>query len=127
MTAKKAIIIGAGPAGLTAAYELLTRTEIKPIIFEASSEIGGISRTVCYKGNRLDIGGHRFFSRSQRVNEFWENFLRDKLMLVRKRKSSILFMRKLFSYPITLSYPTLKKLGIARVFKIIISYLTTII
>ena len=69
--AKKAIIIGAGPAGLTAALELLRRTGIQPIILEASNEIGGISRTIRYKGNRMDIGGHRFFSKSDRVMQWW--------------------------------------------------------
>ena len=69
--AKQAIIIGAGPAGLTAAYELLTRTEIVPIVIEKSPHIGGISRTANYKGNRMDIGGHRFFSKSDRVMEWW--------------------------------------------------------
>ncbi len=72
---KRAIIIGAGPAGLTAAYELLDRTDIKPIVFEASYAIGGISRTVNYKGNRIDIGGHRFFSKSGRVMDWWVNIL----------------------------------------------------
>jgi monoamine oxidase len=62
-----AIIIGAGPAGLTAAIELQRQSGIKPILIEASHEIGGISRTVRYKGNRMDIGGHRFFSKSDRV------------------------------------------------------------
>ena len=69
--AKKAVIIGAGPAGLTAGLELLRRTGIVPIILEASGEIGGISRTIRYKGNRMDIGGHRFFSKSDRVMEWW--------------------------------------------------------
>jgi protoporphyrinogen oxidase len=68
---KKAIIIGAGPAGLTAAYELLTRSDIKPIVLEKSTYMGGISRTVNYKGNRIDIGGHRFFSKSDRVMQWW--------------------------------------------------------
>ena len=68
---KKAIIIGAGPAGLTAAYELLTRTDIIPIILEKSGEIGGISRTTNYKGNRMDMGPHRFFSKSDRVMDWW--------------------------------------------------------
>src|SRR5438270_1109804 len=68
---RRAIIIGAGPAGLTAAYELLTRTDIKPIVLEKSSYMGGISRTVNYKGNRMDIGGHRFFSKSDRVMNWW--------------------------------------------------------
>jgi protoporphyrinogen oxidase len=66
-----AIIIGAGPAGLTAAIELQRRSGIKPILIEASHEIGGISRTVRYKGNRMDIGGHRFFSKSDRVMRWW--------------------------------------------------------
>jgi protoporphyrinogen oxidase len=70
-----AIIIGAGPAGLTAAYELLTRTGIRPIILEQSMETGGLSRTVVYKGNRMDIGGHRFFSKSDRVMEWWLKIL----------------------------------------------------
>jgi protoporphyrinogen oxidase len=69
--AKKAVIIGAGPAGLTAGLELLRRTEIVPVILEASEEIGGISRTIRYRGNRMDIGGHRFFSKSDRVMEWW--------------------------------------------------------
>ncbi len=68
---QKAIIIGAGPAGLTAALELLRRTDIQPLILEASEEIGGISRTIRYKGNRMDIGGHRFFSKSDRVMQWW--------------------------------------------------------
>jgi len=72
---KTAIIIGAGPAGLTAAYELLTRTDIKPIILEKTRDIGGISKTVNYKGNRIDIGGHRFFSKSNRVMEWWFKFM----------------------------------------------------
>ncbi len=74
--AKRAIIIGAGPAGLTAAYELLTRTDIHPIIIEADPVyVGGISRTVQYKGNRMDIGGHRFFSKSDRVMKWWAEIL----------------------------------------------------
>jgi protoporphyrinogen oxidase len=68
---KHAVIIGAGPAGLTAALELLRRTGVKPIILEGSQEIGGISRTIRYKGNRMDIGGHRFFSKSDRVMQWW--------------------------------------------------------
>ncbi|WP_211242135.1 NAD(P)/FAD-dependent oxidoreductase [Pontimicrobium aquaticum] len=70
-----AIIIGAGPAGLTAAYELVTRTNIKPIVLEQSNKIGGISRTEVYKGNRIDIGGHRFFSKSKVVMDWWQHIL----------------------------------------------------
>jgi protoporphyrinogen oxidase len=71
MDRQRGIIIGAGPAGLTAAYELLTRTGIQPIVIERSEHMGGISRTVNYKGNRIDIGGHRFFSKSDRVMKWW--------------------------------------------------------
>jgi protoporphyrinogen oxidase len=72
---KTALIIGAGPAGLTAAYELLARTAIIPVVLEKSEFMGGISRTVNYKGNRIDIGGHRFFSKSDRVMNWWLNIL----------------------------------------------------
>jgi protoporphyrinogen oxidase len=68
---KTAIIIGSGPAGLTAAVELQRQTQVKPILLEASHDIGGISRTIVYKGNRMDIGGHRFFSKSDRVMQWW--------------------------------------------------------
>ncbi len=72
---KRAVIIGGGPAGLTAAFELLTRARITPIVLEKSGHLGGISRTVNYKGNRIDIGGHRFFSKSSRVMQWWLNIL----------------------------------------------------
>lgn len=70
-----AIIIGAGPAGLTAAYELLQRSDVKPVIIEKDSIIGGLSRTLEYKGNRLDIGPHRFFSKSDRVMDWWMSMM----------------------------------------------------
>ena len=72
---KTAIIIGAGPAGLTAAYELLTKTDIQPIIIETDSQPGGLAKTINYKGNKIDIGGHRFFSKSERVIDWWLQFL----------------------------------------------------
>ena len=75
MSTKTALIIGAGPAGLTAAYELLLRTDVRPIVLEKSEYMGGISRTVNYKGNRIDIGGHRFFSKSDRVMNWWMNVM----------------------------------------------------
>lgn len=91
MSQETAIIIGAGPAGLTAAYELLDRTNIKPIILEATEDVGGISKTVNYKGNRIDIGGHRFFSKSDKVMAWWQNIMplqgapaRDDIKLGRK-------------------------------------------
>ena len=72
---KIAIIAGAGPAGLTAALELQRRTQVKPIVFEASHQPGGISRTILYRGNRMDIGGHRFFSKSDWVMRWWQDIL----------------------------------------------------
>jgi protoporphyrinogen oxidase len=70
-----AVIAGAGPAGLTAAFELSQRTSVRPIIFEADSQVGGISKTVQYRGNRMDLGGHRFFSKSDWVMNWWQSIL----------------------------------------------------
>lgn len=145
MNRKTAIIIGAGPAGLTTAYELLTRTDIIPIVLEKSSYMGGISRTVNYKGNRMDIGGHRFFSKSERVMDWWQMHMpleglepvaaedsprssdasdqTSATMLLRSRKSRIYFLRKFFEYPLTLSPQTVKNLGVVRIAKIGCSYL----
>ncbi len=72
---KTAVIIGAGPAGLTAAFELLSRTGVVPLVLEQSPFLGGLSRTAVYRGNRIDIGGHRFFSRSERVMKWWLDVL----------------------------------------------------
>lgn len=113
---KKAVIIGAGPAGLTAAIELKRRTSVTPVIFEESHEVGGISKTVNYKGNRMDIGGHRFFSKNDEVMRWWSEVMQrdkgaDREMLVRDRVSRIFFLRNFFDYPITLSYETFKNMG----------------
>lgn len=129
---KIALIIGAGPAGLTAAYELLEKTDIKPIIFEATQNIGGISQTANYKGNRMDIGGHRFFSKSDRVMNWWKEIMpseemvdkdEEKFMMVRNRLSRIFYLRKFFDYPISLSPKTFKNLGFIRITKIGLSYI----
>jgi protoporphyrinogen oxidase len=74
-TEKIAIVAGAGPGGLTVAYELKKRTDIKPIVFEKTDSIGGISQTASYKGNRIDLGGHRFYTKSQRVRDWWFSLL----------------------------------------------------
>ena len=120
MEKKKAIIIGAGPSGLTAAYELLNKSEILPVILEATGDIGGISKTVNYKGNRIDIGGHRFFSKSDKVMSLWQNILP---MMTRTRLSRIFFLRKFFDYPVSLNLKTIKNLGLIRITKIGFSYL----
>lgn len=140
---KIAVIIGAGPAGLTAAYELLQRTDIKPILLEADDCVGGISRTVLYNGNRMDIGGHRFFSKNDRVVEWWNTIMPiqgapsrdeiligevmrdlstagadpehdDRVMLRRRRVSRIFFNRRFFDYPISLKFSTFRNLGLWR-------------
>jgi len=69
---KTALIAGAGPAGLTAALELLRHTDVKPIVIEADAQVGGISKTINYRGNRMDLGGHRFFSKSDWVMDWWQ-------------------------------------------------------
>ena len=148
---KTAVIAGAGPAGLTAALELLRTTDVKPVIFEAENVIGGISRTARYNGNRMDIGGHRFFSKSDTVMDWWQGILplqgaaskddiaigrtvpltesgpdpekTDYVMLCRSRLSRILFLRKLFNYPVSLDGDTIRNLGLWRMFKIGMSYL----
>ena len=149
---KAAIIVGAGPAGLTAAYELLTKTDIKPTIFEATENIGGISKTFNYKQNRMDMGGHRFFSKSDTVMKWWTDLMPiqtvpskddillnreidlsksekeqdpnkiDDVMLVRNRLSRIYFLKTFFDYPVSLSFSTMKNLGAARIIKIGFSY-----
>ena len=70
-----AVVAGAGPAGLTAALELLRRSDVVPIVFEADTQVGGISKTVNYRGNRMDLGGHRFFSKSDWVMRWWQEIL----------------------------------------------------
>ncbi|HNY64427.1 MAG TPA: NAD(P)/FAD-dependent oxidoreductase [Deltaproteobacteria bacterium] len=157
MSEQTAVIIGAGPAGLTAAYELLSRTAVRPIVFEMTSDIGGISKTVEYKGNRMDIGGHRFFSKSDEVMRWWQSILppqgaparddlilgrsvrfstdscaadperTDKVMLIRGRVSRIFFLRSFFDYPISLKPATFRNLGLARTLKAGFSYLRSML
>lgn len=98
---KKIVIIGGGPAGLTAAYELTKRGHT-PVVLERDSVLGGIARTTDYKGYKFDIGGHRFFTKVERVMQFWQEILKDDF-LKRPRLSRIYYKGKFFSYPLKLS------------------------
>jgi protoporphyrinogen oxidase len=144
-------IVGAGPAGLTAAYEFLQQTDMHPVVFESTSAIGGISQTVQYKGNRMDVGGHRFFSKSKVITEWWNRLMPlqgkpaiddilldeqnkpfapggpdpetdDRVMLVRRRVSRIFFLRKFFDYPISLKPSTFTSMGLWRTFRAGVDY-----
>ena len=153
---KKVIIIGAGPAGLTAAYELLDRSkEYEVMVLEESNTFGGISRTVNHNGNRMDMGGHRFFSKVPEVNEWWEKMLptqgklskddillhrkgtvvkggpdpeqNDRVMLRRNRLSRIFFNNKFFDYPVSLKWQTLKNMGFGTTIVVGFSYLKSVL
>lgn len=113
------LIIGAGPAGLTAAYEL-AKSGRRSVIVEKSGVVGGISRTVVYKGYRFDIGGHRFFTKVERVNRMWHEVLGDDF-IKRSRLSHIYYKRKFFLYPIK-PFDVLFKLGIWESFLAGLSY-----
>lgn len=138
---KKVVIIGAGPAGITAAHKLLqdNSKDYEVTILEATEDIGGISRTVKYNGNRMDIGGHRFFSKDDEVMNYWFNLMpvqgsdayddkilgrakdlseggpdpekEDVVMLVRDRVSRIYYKKKFFDYPVSLKWETIKNMG----------------
>jgi protoporphyrinogen oxidase len=150
---KIAVIAGAGPAGLTAALELLQRSGVRPIVFEVDTQVGGISKTINYRGNRMDLGGHRFFSKSDWVMNWWQSVLpvasedgeavrlayqgkeRDfapapaaethmgNVMLVRSRLSRIFYRRRFFDYPLKLNGATLGNLGPAYTAAVGASYL----
>ena len=150
MEKEKIWIIGAGPAGLTAAYELVKRG-YDVTVLEKSHDIGGISKTVQYKGNRMDLGGHRFFSKDQRVMEWWAQMMpmqgapayddailgrtvplckdgpdpekEDRVMLTRNRVSRIYYNQKFFDYPISLKMETLKNMGFGTTLQVGLSFL----
>ncbi len=149
---KQVIIIGAGPAGITAAFELLKKSnEYQVVILEESQEIGGISRTVRYNGNRMDIGGHRFFSKDAEVNAWWDALMPrqgapayddkvldrevplaeggpdpdecDRVMLTRNRVSRIYYNKKFFDYPVKMNANTIKNMGLGTTAKAGFSYI----
>jgi len=141
---KSVVIIGAGPAGLTAAYKLMEENNFNVTIIEKESFAGGIARTVNHNGNRIDIGGHRFFSKSAEAMELWQKLMpiqgkpsaddillgtekplspggpdpekEDKVLLIRSRVSRILYMRKFFDYPISMKAQTFLNMGFAKTF-----------
>ena len=152
----KVLIIGAGPAGLTAAYELLSQShEYDVTIFEESTYMGGISRTVSHNGNLMDTGPHRFFSKVQAVNDWWEHMMptqgtlpydyktlgrtaklidggpdpdkTDRVMLRRNRLTRIFFSRKFFDYPISLKFSTIRNMGFFTTIAAGFSYLKSAI
>ncbi|MBU3913303.1 MAG: NAD(P)-binding protein, partial [Nanoarchaeota archaeon] len=120
MVSKKVAIIGAGPAGLTAAYELCKKGFKIEIFEEDLIFVGGISRTVEYKGFRFDIGGHRFFSKNKEIEKWWEDILGNDF-LVRPRLSRWYYRKKFFNYPIK-PLELLKVFGIIDSIKIALSY-----
>ncbi|WP_124098612.1 NAD(P)/FAD-dependent oxidoreductase [Ruminococcus sp. Marseille-P6503] len=153
---KNVVIIGAGPAGITAAAELLKDgSEYNVTVLEESDEIGGISRTVRYSGNRMDIGGHRFFSKSDEVMNWWSSLMpvqgadayddkvlgrekpleadgpdpenEDVVMLVRDRVSRIYYNKHFFDYPISMKPETIKNMGFATTVRAGFSYLKSCI
>lgn len=151
---KTIVIIGAGPAGLSAAYQILKGGTGIPVIIEKDSQVGGISKTVNFDGNRIDCGGHRFFTKSQTVSNLWHEILtpqgapsiddkllnkdksfdkngkdperEDAVMLIRNRVSRIFAFNKFFKYPISIEVSTFINMGFVRTVKSSISYLLAI-
>jgi len=124
MNPKKVVIIGAGPAGLAAAYRLVQTGSFKVTILEKDNQVGGLARTIHHGGNLFDIGPHRFFSQSKRVNDFWLSAIKNRAdFLTIPRLTRMYYLKKLIPYPVKLNCPTLIALGQRRTLKIFFSYL----
>ena len=151
---KKVVIIGAGPAGLTAGYHLLKSSkDYEVVIIEKDNQVGGISKTILYDGNRMDLGGHRFFTKDKEVDDIWKEILpvqgkgsyddiklkkdknfakkgpnpekEDKVFLIRNRVSRIFYDNKFFDYPVKLNFNTIKNLGFIKMMESGFSYFKT--
>ena len=149
---ERVVVIGAGPAGLTSALELLNdKDKYEVVVLEETDVIGGISQTVKYNGNRMDIGGHRFFSKNDEIMNKWKELMplqgspsfddeklgrektlekggpnpniEDKVMLVRERVSRIYYNKHFFDYPVTMKPETIKNMGFFTTVKAGCSYL----
>ena len=138
---KKIIIIGAGPAGLTAAYALLQKNvKYEIVLLEAEKQVGGISKTINVAGNRMDLGGHRFFTKSNKVNALWEEWLpldkntienntvkNNAVMLKRRRISRIYYKNHFYDYPLKINGKTVKNIGYLQTMRAGCSYLASCI
>src|SRR5436309_2046810 len=119
--ATNVVVVGAGPAGLTAAYQLGKRNQTC-VVLESDDVVGGISRTVERDGWRFDIGGHRFFTKVQPVEDLWHEILPDGDFLLRPRMSRIFYKGKFFDYPLK-AKNALFNLGFVEAFRCVLSYL----
>ena len=112
---KKIVIVGAGPGGLTAAWELLKEgnSQYEVVILEMSDVVGGMAKSVIHNGDIMDVGGHRFFSKEKTVLEWWKNVFKRKEatqdLLLRQRKVSIYYRKQFFDYPVTLNLKNIRR------------------